>query len=127
VSGPTTTPARVTSVVVDCADPEALAAFWGQLLGLAVRPRTSRYVALARPPARTPELVFQPVAEPKRGKVRIHLDIGVPDLDEAVRRAVALGAALAADLDSDDDPDLRVLRDPEGNEFCLVHRRPGEP
>jgi hypothetical protein len=121
------TEAWITSVVVDCVDPEALASFWSQLLGLDVRPRTSRYVALARPPRQTPELVFQPVTEPKRGKVRIHLDIGVPDVDGAVRRAVALGATAADDVDSADDPNLRVLRDPEGNEFCLIHRGPDEP
>jgi predicted enzyme related to lactoylglutathione lyase len=121
------TGAWVTSVVVDCADPEVLAAFWGRLLGLEVRPRTSRYVALTRPPRQTPELVFQPVPEPKRGKVRIHLDIGVTDLDAAVRRAHELGAEAADDVDSDDDPYLRVLRDPEGNEFCLIRRAPDEP
>jgi hypothetical protein len=42
----------------------------------------------------------------------------------AVRRAPDLGATPADDLDSDDDPNLRVLRDPGGNEFCLVLRRP---
>jgi predicted enzyme related to lactoylglutathione lyase len=107
-------------------DPESLAAFWGQLLGLEVRPRTSRYVALARLPTGTPELVFRPVPEPKRGKPRLHLDIGVSDLDAGVRRALDLGATAADDLDSDDDANLRVLRDPEGDEFCLVLRGPGE-
>lgn len=119
--------AWVTSVTIDCADPQRLAQFWADLLQLQVRPRKSQYVALTRPLTRTPELVFQPVPEEKAGKVRIHLDIGVHDLDEARRRACELGASYAADLDDLDDHSLVVMRDPEGNEFCLIHREPGEP
>jgi catechol-2,3-dioxygenase len=111
----------VTSVTIDCHDPESLASFWSQLLGLEVCPRHGRYVALARPPTLTPELVFQPVPEPKQGKARMHLDIGVHDLEESRRLAFELGATAADDLESD-DPELHVLRDPEGNEFCLVYK-----
>ena len=119
--------AWVTSVTIDCADPLRLARFWADLLGLRVRLRESRYVALTRPPTVTPELVFQPVPEAKAGKVRLHLDIGVRDLDRARARAIALGARPADDLDDPDDDSLTVLRDPEGNEFCLIHRGPGQP
>ena len=115
----------VTSVTIDCRDPEALAGFWGRLLGLEVCPRHGPYVALRRPPLGAPELVFQPVPEAKRGKVRLHLDVGVTDLRAATGRAVALGASVAGDIDAGDDT-LRVLRDPEGNEFCLVLRATGE-
>jgi catechol 2,3-dioxygenase-like lactoylglutathione lyase family enzyme len=117
----------VTSVTIDCADPEALARFWGRLLGLEVCPRRSRYVALHRPPTETPELVFQPVPEPKQGKARLHLDIAVTDLAAATHSAIELGARVAGDLDNEDDDTLRVLRDPEGNEFCLILRAAGEP
>jgi hypothetical protein len=116
----------VTSITIDCTDPTMLARFWGRLLALEVCPRRSRYVALRRPPTQTPELVFQPVPEPKVGKVRLHLDVAVSNLPDATRRAVALGASVADDLDTGDDL-LRVLRDLEGNEFCLVLRSPGEP
>ena len=83
-------------------------------------------MALTRPETGTPELVFQPVPEPRSGKVRIHLDVGVRDLAAARRRAVELGASYAGDLDDRDDSSLVVMRDPEGNEFCLVRRGPGE-
>ncbi len=112
-------------MTIDCRDPERLAEFWGRLLGLQVCPRRSRYVALERPRTGTPELVFQPVPEPKQGKVRLHLDIGVTDLAAATEHALALGAAIADDLDGREES-LRVLRDPEGNEFCLVLRAPGQ-
>lgn len=107
-------------VTIDCADPEHLAAWWGDLLGLKVGRRGGPYVELERPRAGVPKptLVFQRVPEPKVGKARIHLDIVVADLEAATRRAVALGASIAEDLASE-DPWL-VMRDPEGNEFCLI-------
>jgi hypothetical protein len=106
--------------------PVRLARFWADLLDLRVRPRESRYVALTRPATGTPELVFQPVPEPKSGKARIHLDIGVRDLDATRHRALDLGASYADDIDDRNDDSLVVMRDPEGNEFCLVRREAGE-
>lgn len=96
----------VTSVTIDCADPVRLAGFWADLLGLEVCPRQSRYVALGRPAGGAPELVLQPVPEAKSGKVRIHLDIGVHDLDDARRRAITLGASPADDLDDGGEDSL---------------------
>ena len=109
----------VASVTIDAADPEALARFWAGLLGLAVRPRESRFVALQRPPAGAPELVFQPVPEPKQGKVRIHLDVNVPDVAAAARRVRDLGGSDVAEVQEAGDTWL-VMRDPEGNEFCRI-------
>jgi hypothetical protein len=51
----------------------------------------------------------------------------VHDVAAARRRAIELGASGAGDLDDPDDDSLIVLRDPEGNEFCLIRREPGEP
>jgi catechol 2,3-dioxygenase-like lactoylglutathione lyase family enzyme len=109
----------VASVTFDALDPEALARFWAALLGLTVRPREGRFVALQRPPAGAPELVFQPVPEPKQGKVRIHLDVNVPDVAAAARRVRDLGGHDVAEIREDGDVWL-VMRDPEGNEFCLI-------
>ncbi|GIH52841.1 hypothetical protein SAMN05421833_10528 [Microbispora rosea] len=47
-----------------------------------------------------------------------HLDLEVDDVRASLTRAVALGAAVAAD-----HGDWAVLRSPEGRAFCLV---PGE-
>jgi predicted enzyme related to lactoylglutathione lyase len=114
----------VASVTIDAVEPVALARFWSDLLGLAVRPRESRFVALRRPPAGAPELVFQPVAEPKRDKVRIHLDVNVTDLDAAARRVIGLGGSLVTEVREAGDVWL-VMRDPESNEFCLIPQKTG--
>lgn len=112
----------VSSVTIDCRDPAGLAQFWASLLGLDIKPRRGRYVALQRPPAGAPELVFQPVPEPKEQKARIHLDIGVDNLQESTQRVLELGGSTAPEIQSTDDP-FQVMRDPEGNEFCLIPSR----
>ncbi|MEM9515549.1 MAG: VOC family protein [Actinomycetota bacterium] len=46
----------------------------------------------------------------------MHLDVGVADLDAAVRWAVDQGAVVA---DHQPQTDVRVMIDPEGHPFCL--------
>lgn len=51
---------------------------------------------------------------------RHHLDFTVDDMDAEIERLAALGAHLVPDWDYEDDADYVVLRDPDGNTFCLV-------
>ena len=60
--------------------------------------------------------------EPKKAKSRLHLDFVPEDQDAEVARLVALGAQ-RVDIGQGDQPWV-VLADPEGNEFCLLGRRP---
>jgi hypothetical protein len=69
---------------------------------------------------RRPRLFFQRVPEGKIAKNRVHLDIHV-DADQKtaeVARLVGVGAQLIG-THSDRGPTTYVMRDPEGNEFCL--------
>jgi hypothetical protein len=68
-------------------------------------------------------LIFLHVPEPKIVKNRVHLDLRVTDYDDAVARALALGAAPADEIYR--GTRWRVLRDPEGNEFCVIRPKPG--
>jgi predicted enzyme related to lactoylglutathione lyase len=52
-------------------------------------------------------------------KNRLHLDIVVPSLDEAVQKAEELGATRQW-ADRSTYTSFVVLADPEGNLFCLV-------
>lgn len=86
--------------------------------------------ALVDPDGVMPRLFFQRVPEPKTAKNRVHLDLSVsggrevpqqdrrPRVDAAADRLVGLGATLVR---PNDEPDQYwvVMRDPEGNEFCL--------
>ena len=105
-------------MVVDCVDPEALAAFWSRVLGKAVVSVSGPYVWLERDGG--PILGFQRVAEPKSGKNRVHVDIGAADPLAASARIEALGGRRLPAHDSG----FLVMADPEGNEFCVI---PDEP
>jgi hypothetical protein len=114
------------SIVIHCADRLAQARFWTVATGVppveADRPYLTGEVPLPRDEnvalddgririwlSRADEL-------PPRGG-RLHLDL---DGDEAFAdKLVGLGASVVRRED-----DRTVLRDPEGNEFCVEHRAP---
>lgn len=90
--------------------------------------------AIVDPDASGPRIWFQEVPEPKVGKNRLHLDLKhTPgreamayaarraSVDAEVERLVGLGATVAY-LNAPDGADYYAvtLRDPEGNEFCVV-------
>jgi catechol 2,3-dioxygenase-like lactoylglutathione lyase family enzyme len=119
-------PVRISQVVVDCRDPEGLAAFWNGVLGWHVvghEPDGGVEIGPGDPGAMT--IIFEPVPEPKSAKNRLHLDVrpaGTTQADELTRLR-ALGATLA-DVGQGDDLRWIVMADPEGNEFCLLRERP---
>jgi predicted enzyme related to lactoylglutathione lyase len=110
---------RMSHIVVDCHDPEYLAAFWTEVLGVGVALRWKQYVILDAPDGGGPALAFQQVTEARTGKNRVHVDFTVTDLDEVTERLSRLGARVTGET-TEDGVTARVLADPEGNEFCLV-------
>ncbi|MFI9006302.1 VOC family protein [Actinosynnema sp. NPDC053489] len=113
---------RWHNVVVDSADPAALGRFYAALLGQPITGEDANEVDVAL--ADGQELVFVPVADPKVGKNRIHLDLASTsprDQEAIVTRAVDLGAR-PVDIGQGDVPWV-VLADPEGNEFCVLEQR----
>ncbi|GLW62745.1 hypothetical protein Arub01_09890 [Actinomadura rubrobrunea] len=115
----------VTNLVIDCADPGALAAFWGELLDLKVASREDDWIDLEGLGSGGPVLSFQRVPEGKAVKNRLHLDLGVPDIRAAGERARRLGARPAGEPLGDPARPFQVWHDPEGNEFCFVTHEDG--
>jgi predicted enzyme related to lactoylglutathione lyase len=107
-------------VTVDCLDPQRVARFWSTLLGREPGPSQDGWVYLGQWGDPQPRLVFQPVQEPKAGKVRIHLDVAVDDLDESIARVLALGGRSTGERHDYDEGAVVVMADPEDHEFCLV-------
>lgn len=109
------------SLVIDCHDPARLAAFWSQVVGGTVDSVTASpdWVALEGVPG-LGYLAFQRVPEPKAVKNRVHLDHLVDDLDRATRAALGAGAEAVGGVVEEATNRFQVMRDPEGNEFCLV-------
>ena len=110
---------RIQEVVVDCAEPAVLAAFWGDVLQARWALLDEAWAVVDADPVL---IAFQQVPEPKSSpKNRLHLDVAVDEAASAIARAQALGAQLtgAAELGPEGDGYV-VLQDPEGNEFCFV-------
>jgi hypothetical protein len=108
----------IECVCTDSADPPSLATWWQRLLGGEAHVDTDGDVSLS---TGTLRLLFLGVPEPKRGKNRLHIDLRATDYESAVEAALALGAQRADDVY--DGPSWQVLRDPEGNEFCILRPR----
>ena len=123
-------PTRLVHLVVDAADPPALARFWAEALGWEIADEEPTEVDVwprgySYPDPVALPLVFVPVPEPKTGKNRVHLDLASSsDADQSalLNRLLSLGAT-RADIGEGDVP-FEVLADPEGNEFCVLEPRP---
>ena len=118
---------RFSELVVDCRDPEALAAFWAAVLDYQVLSREDDEVEIG--PAEgfggpAPTLVFGRVPDPTPGKVRLHIDLNATDRDQdaELERLLGLGA-VRAQVGQTGEEGWHVLADPEGNEFCLLNAR----
>jgi Glyoxalase-like domain len=109
----------IAALAIDCADPEGLARWWSRLLGGSVE--VDEGIATLRS-ADGLAIDFARVPEQKVVKNRLHLDLRSSDLGVATEQALALGATRADDIY--DGGAWQVLRDPEGNEFCLLRPRP---
>jgi predicted enzyme related to lactoylglutathione lyase len=117
----------VAAIVLDCADPEAIAPFWSAVMGWPIERRAEDFASLRRPDGTGPwlELIRRP--DVKEVKLRVHLDVAPfagDDHAAEVARLVALGAS-TVDV-GQEDVTWEVLADPEGSEFCVLSPR-GEP
>jgi predicted enzyme related to lactoylglutathione lyase len=110
----------VSGVTIDCMDAQRVARFWSALLGREPGPSQDGWVYLGHRGDPQPRLVFQPVHEPKAGKVRVHLDVTVDDVDEAIKLVTALGGRSTGERHDYDEGAVVVMADPEDHEFCLV-------
>lgn len=118
---------RITCITVDSHDPLVVATFWNEALNWGgVASVEDGYGAVCGPPTGGTYLEFVRVPESKQTKNRMHLGCSVEsveDLDSEIRRLVDLGATIAWEeqFPTGIAANYRnvVLRDVEGNEFCL--------
>jgi hypothetical protein len=116
--------AKFTELIIDAADPGALASFWSSVLDWPrLQEDTDGAVEIGDRSRDTPTLVFVPVGEVKTVKNRVHIDVNPlrSDQDEELARLLALGAT-RVDVGQGQQSWV-VLADPEGNEFCLLAGR----
>ncbi|WP_032404932.1 VOC family protein [Rhodococcoides fascians] len=134
-------------VVVDSANPHALAKWWAQTLGWQSEPSNEDFIRemVAAGHAReedtttfegvlvwqagagivdpdspdSPRVLFQSVAEPKSVKNRLHLDIRVGDERESVVTELEARGAAVLHRGNQGPSVWITMTDPEGNEFCV--------
>ncbi|HRN28152.1 MAG TPA: VOC family protein [Terrimesophilobacter sp.] len=114
--------------------PPAPHATWDDALdewGVPTEKRNDAY-AIVDPDGILPRVFIQRVPEPKTAKNRVHLDVvavglsadGQPKemgpLRAAAERLVSHGASIDHEFDEPGQGRWIVMRDPEGNEFCVV-------
>lgn len=128
---------RFSELAVDAHDPARLADFWCAVLDYVVLDTyeglveigpadlgsgldfSSRWRQTYRDAPAAPTIVFAPVPEGKTVKNRLHIDVSpIGSAEAEVARLLSLGAE-EADVGQGDVP-WTVMRDPEGNEFCVL-------
>ena len=121
--------ARVNSIVLDCPDPQALAAFYQDLLGYQPHSADDGWVTIADPSDRSRRLSFQridnyqaPTWPTGRRPQQVHLDLLVDDLAGAHDRVLAAGASPLAGVIIHPDETFQVYADPAGHPFCLIEQ-----
>lgn len=115
--------ARFSLVALDCPDPYALAAFYQAITGGEIKQSTADEDWVRLQTGTGADIGFQrdrnhtPPGWPDGPPQQAHIDFDVPDLDDAERAVLALGATKASSQPSPDS--WRVLIDPAGHPFCL--------
>lgn len=113
---------RLAHFVIDVDDLDRGAAFWSAALDATEEPLTpnsSKIYRRLRLPDAEIRILLQLTTDPKNHKERMHLDLETDDVESEVRRLEALGAN-RWDHQQERGYDFWVMRDPWGNEFCVV-------
>lgn len=109
---------RFFQIVIDCADPRALADFWIKFTGCEGRSSYDDWASIQAADG-SARIRFQKVPEGKVVKNRVHIDFVAEDEEATAKEIEALGATRRWVSEDLEDPFV-VLADPEGNEFCIV-------
>ncbi|WP_030960193.1 VOC family protein [Streptomyces sp. NRRL S-378] len=114
----------IAAVVVDCADPRAMARFWDEAMDWKLHEVTDDRATMRSAQGVGPYLEFIRTPDTKSGWNRVHLDISPYRGDDPAVEEARLRALGATDPGIDQSAiSWRILADPEGNEFCLLSPR----
>ncbi len=112
---------QLLHVTFSCADPDRVSDFWSALLGYERVPAGDSWIA-SDPRGEDVRLLFNRMPKSETIEVPIHLDINVPDREAELERVLELGGSLVETKSyriGELADTCTVMRDPEGNGFCL--------
>lgn len=109
---------QLHAITIDTANPQKLAAWWSEALGIMVGNDYGQIVQLAASPV-VPPFQFQKIEDVPTQRNRVHVDLKTSDLDGETERLVGLGATVVQKFKL---PQIRytTLTDPDGNKFDLI-------
>jgi predicted enzyme related to lactoylglutathione lyase len=110
---------RLDHITFACDEPGLVAQFWAELLdGYTAEPSGQTYFVRGD----GPELFFNKMKKSPTIEMPIHLDVNVPDRETELQRLLGLGARLVETKShsiGEVSEIWTVMRDPEGNGFCI--------
>ncbi|WP_330286014.1 VOC family protein [Streptomyces sp. NBC_00576] len=119
-------------VVLDCAEPEKLAAFYKELLAAEETDATANRIEIRG--AEGTRMAFRrdvnatPPSWPRpENSLQVHLDFRVEDLDEVERKVIGLGGRPLETKDAGAAYEERGYADPAGHSFTLFRVVPTAP
>jgi catechol 2,3-dioxygenase-like lactoylglutathione lyase family enzyme len=121
---------RISHTSFDARDAYAQSVFWSGVLDFIEDPddpnEPEHEECLIMSRDRSQVLLFITVPDAKAVKNRLHLDLRPADRtrEQEVERLLDLGAVQLADYRRPDGSGWITLADPEGNEFCILSRKP---
>ncbi|MFE7600935.1 VOC family protein [Streptomyces sp. NPDC057494] len=115
----------IAAVVVDCADPRAMARFWDEALDWTLHEVADDRAVLRSAEGVGPYLEFLRGHDPKTVPDRVRIDLLCNPGDDHEAEAARLRAFGATDLDvGRGDVPWTYMSDPEGHDFRILARRP---
>jgi predicted enzyme related to lactoylglutathione lyase len=128
--------ARIGNITFAAEDPAGLAEFWAAALGYVIQEAPADFmeawIAAGRDPSGAaaavdpsgtgPRLFFNKISKTPTTSIPIHLDLTAEDREAEVERLVGLGATVAETKTRTTGSYTEiwtVMKDPEGNSFCV--------
>jgi catechol 2,3-dioxygenase-like lactoylglutathione lyase family enzyme len=113
---------RLGTVVINVQDMKRAVDFWTAVLGYERRDREwdPQFMMLVDPARQRLSVSLQLTDSRPEEPVRVHLDLYTSEQARHVERLAGLGATRVDDWPYPKDADFVVLRDPDGNEFCVI-------
>ena len=112
---------RLEHITFSCDEPARLAEFWGRLLDYETAAAGTSWLA-TDPRGEGTRLLFNRMAKSPTIELPIHVDVNVPDREAELARVLELGGHLVKTKShsiGDFEETWTVMRDPEGNGFCI--------
>jgi predicted enzyme related to lactoylglutathione lyase len=112
---------QLVHITFSCEEPARVAEFWGQLLDYEASAAGDSWVA-TDPRSEGTRLLFNRMPKSPTIELPIHVDVNVPDREAELARVLELGGRLVETKSHSAgglEETWTVMRDPEGNGFCI--------